>query len=156
MKFIVDAMFGRLARWLRMSGYDTVYDVDLRDGRIVMIALDEERAVITRDRDVYHRALSAGVQATFIFSLNFPERLMQIIDEYGVSFQDSPVSPRCPMCNTNLKKADKKDIKAEIPEKVRDAYDEFWQCKGCSKIYWHGGHWKNISEIVEKMRSSKE
>jgi uncharacterized protein with PIN domain len=135
-----------------MSGYDTIYDVDLRDGRIVMIALEEGRAVITRDRDVYRRAVSAGVQATFISSRNFPEQLKQIIDEYEVSFHDSPESSRCPMCNANLKQVGKKDIKAELPERVRDLYEKFWKCRGCNKVYWHGGHWKNIKETVDRLK----
>lgn len=156
MKFLVDAMFGRLARWLRLSGFDTVYDVQLRNGRIVMMALEQERAVITRDKDVHCRCLSAGIRATYITSLNFPEQLKQVIDEYGVSFQDAPVSSRCPICNSKLKEASKKDIKAELPEKVRDTYDEFWKCLGCGKVYWHGGHWKNIKETVDRLKGAKD
>jgi uncharacterized protein with PIN domain len=156
MKFIVDAMFGRLARWLRMSGYDTVYDVDLRNGRIVMIALEEGRAVITRDRDVYRRSVTGGVQATFVSSLDFPEQLKQVIDEYGVVFRDSPEYSRCPVCNSNLKQIDKKDIKAELPERVRDLYEEFWECLGCGKVYWHGGHWKNIKDTVDLLRGAED
>ena len=152
MKFVVDAMFGRLARWLRMSGYDTIYDIDLKDGRLVAIAKKEERVVVTRDKEVYSRATKDGLKATFISSLDFLEQLKQMIDEHGVIFRGTPELSRCPRCNEELFRVDKKDIKAKLPERVGDEYDEFWVCQGCGKVYWHGGHWKNIKETAEKLR----
>jgi uncharacterized protein with PIN domain len=153
MKFIVDAMFGRLARWLRMSGYDTVYDVNLKDGRIVMIAKKEGRAIITRDKDVYSRAVKEDVKATFISSLDFIDQLRQVEEEHSVKFKETPALSICPHCNGELSSADKKDIKAKLPEKVGDVYDEFWTCQGCGKVYWYGGHWKNIKETVRRIKS---
>jgi uncharacterized protein with PIN domain len=155
MNFIVDAMFGHLARWLRISGYDTLYDVELKDGRLIMIAKKEGRALITRDKDVYSRATKEGVKATYIDSLDFQCQLEQIIREYGITLNDSPTLARCPKCNSKLGRADKKDIKAELPERVKKAYNEFWKCEGCHKVYWQGGHWKSIRETVNKLRSEK-
>jgi uncharacterized protein with PIN domain len=155
MKFVVDAMFGRLARWLRMSGYDTIYDVDLKDGRLVKLAKDRGRVLLTRDKEVYTRAKKEDVRATFISSLSFQDQLTQIKKEYGVVFKESPIFSRCPMCNESLVIADKNDIKAKLPERVADTYDEFWTCQGCGKVYWHGGHWKNVKDIVRKLRSEE-
>ncbi len=151
MKFIVDAMFGRLARWLRICGYDTLYDVKLRDGRLVMIAKEEGRIVITRDREVYNRSKKMGVQATYIKSLEFLEQLWQLMDEHCLVFRADPERARCPVCNATLKCSNKNDIKAKVPENVIAAYDEFWTCRGCGKVYWKGGHWMNIMDTVEKL-----
>jgi uncharacterized protein with PIN domain len=156
MKFIVDAMFGRLARWLRMSGYDTVYDVRLKDGRLVMRAKDEKRALITRDKDLFQRAVKHGVRASFISNLDFIEQLKQVTDEHRVVFKESPESARCPNCNSVLARVDKKDIKAELPENVEEVCDVFWICRGCGKVYWHGGHWKNIKEMVIRLRAKEK
>jgi uncharacterized protein with PIN domain len=153
MKFVVDAMFGRLARWLRMSGYDTIYDTDLKDGRLIKLAKDEGRALLTRDKDVYSRAKKEDVKATYISNLSFPDQLTQIKDEYGVVFKETPAFSRCPLCNESLVRVGKKDIKAELPERVVDSYDEFWTCQGCGQVYWHGGHWKNVKDTVRKLRS---
>jgi uncharacterized protein with PIN domain len=152
MKFIVDAMFGRLARWLRMSGYDTTYDVDFKDGRMVMAAKNEGRILITRDKDVHQRALKEKIKSTYISSLDFLDQLKQIESEYGVVFKEIPEFTRCPRCNHRLYKADKNDIKSKLPEKVGEIYDEYWVCKGCARIYWHGGHWKNIKETVDRLK----
>lgn len=151
MRFAVDAMFGRLARWLRMSGYDTLYDVELKDGRLIMMAKEEGRVLLTRDRDAYGRAVKEGVRAVFISSTDFREQLRQM-EELGVIFRETPEHARCPYCNKELVRADKKDIKAKVPERVGEAYDKFWTCEGCGRVYWHGGHWKNIMETLRSIR----
>ncbi len=155
MKFLVDAMFGRLARWLRMSGYDTVYDVNLRDGRMIGIAKEEGRILVTRDRDVTHRAKAEGVRVVCVSSLDFTARLRQMTHEFGVVFQGSPELSRCPICNADLRLTCKKDIKAKVSENVRKHYDRFWVCDSCEKIYWHGGHWKNVRETLDLLRGAK-
>lgn len=152
MEFIVDAMFGRLARWLRISGYDTIYDTELKDGRMVMLAKKQGRVLITRDRDVYSRALKEGVIATFVSSLDFLEQLYQLESEYGLEFKSQPESARCPACNSELKVVNKKDIKTKLPENVENSYEDFWMCSVCGRVYWHGGHWQNISETIKKLR----
>ena len=153
MKFMVDAMFGRLARWLRIHGCDTLYDVELKNGQLINIAKKEERALLTRDKDVYSRAIKQGLKATYIDSLDFEFQLKQIIRDYRITLNESPKFARCPKCNSKLEIAEKKDLKVEIPERVKKAYNEFWVCKICHKVYWHGGHWKNISETVNKLRT---
>jgi len=152
MRFVVDAMFGRLARWLRMSGYDTIYDTELKDGRMIGIAREEGRVLITRDRDVHARAVREGVRALFLRSGDFLHQLRQLEEELGIAFRDTPELARCPVCNGELEWADKKDIRAKLPEKVVERYDEFWACRDCGKVYWQGGHWSNIQETLRRLR----
>jgi uncharacterized protein len=156
MKFLVDAMFGRLARWLRMSGYDTVYDIGLHDGRMIGLAKEEGRVLISRDKELINRTKAENVAALYVASLDFTEQLRQMEREFGVVFQGSPVFSRCPVCNAELTVACKKDIKAKVLESVIEQYDRFWVCSGCEKIYWHGGHWKNVCETLERLRGAKD
>ncbi len=151
----MDAMFGRLARWLRISGYDTLYDAELKDGRLVMLAKEQGRALITRDKEVYARALKEGVTATFVSSLDFLEQLRQMESEHGLKFKSQPESARCPTCNGELIMVNKKDIKTKLPENVENTHENFWMCSDCGRVYWHGGHWQNISETIKKMRADK-
>jgi uncharacterized protein with PIN domain len=155
-KFIVDAMFGRLARWLRISGYDTLYDTDLRDGRIIMIAKDEDRIILTKDRDVFNRAKKEGVKVTYVSSNDFLSQLKQMEAELKVKLKESPEFSRCPLCNGKLITADKKDIKAKLPGDVGSQHQAFWECSNCTKIYWHGGHWNNIKNTIKRLREETE
>ncbi|GBE18054.1 hypothetical protein BMS3Abin16_00645 [archaeon BMS3Abin16] len=139
-----------------MSGYDTVYDIELQDRQMIGLAKEEGRILITRDKDVMRRAGTAGVQAAYISSLDFTTQLRQMEREFGVVFQGSPVFSRCPVCNAELKVTCKKDIKAKVLESVIEQYDRFWVCSGCEKIYWHGGHWKNVRETLERLRGVKD
>jgi len=156
MQFLVDAMFGRLARWLRMSGYDTVYDTTLRDGRMIGMARDEGLILISRDRELIRRAKAENIPAHYVTSLEFIEQLRQMEGEIGVVFQTSPEHSRCPVCNGELQLTGKKDIKAKVLESVIEQYNRFWVCSGCKKIYWHGGHWKNVCETIERLRGARD
>lgn len=152
MRFLVDAMFGRLARWLRMSGYDTIYATEHSDTSIIQGALKEERLLITRDKELYKRAVDAGVKTLYMDSTVFREQLRSIEKRLGIRFRDKPDFSRCPICNAGLKRRDKKDINAKLPEKVGTYHDLFYQCKSCDKIYWEGGHWKNIQKVLKESR----
>ncbi len=151
MKFIADAMLGRLARWLRLSGYDVIYTNEMEDGLILRMSREEERIILTRDKGLYEKALRNNAQAVLLKSNDFAERIRQLQKELGVVIQDKPDLARCPVCNSEIEKISKKDVGSGVPEGITEQIDEFWRCTGCKKIYWQGGHWKNISSFVEKL-----
>lgn len=152
MKFIVDSMLGRLTRWLRMSGYDVSYIKDSEDDEILKRAKREKRILLTRDRDLYKRAVKLGVSASLLQDDDFIRRLRQVEGEYGIKFKETPVASRCPTCNGAITQVKKRDIKNKVPQKVYKVNEKFWKCTECGKIYWHGGHWENIKKMVEKLR----
>lgn len=150
MKFIADSMLGRLARWLRISGYDVVYGKNIGDEDILKIARSEGRILLSRDVLLYEKSIGKGVEACLVNNGDIVEQLRQLRRELGVKIKDTPESSRCPLCNSAVRKI---EGKKEVPAAVRDCFDEFWKCAGCGKVYWYGGHWRNIRELVEKVNS---
>ncbi|MFQ6135605.1 MAG: DUF5615 family PIN-like protein [Candidatus Hydrothermarchaeales archaeon] len=151
MKFIADTMLGRLTRWLRLSGYDVIYVNDMEDGRILRIAREEGRMILTRDKGLYDKALRANAPVILLKSNDFAERIRQLQKEVGVVIQDTPRFARCPICNGEVIKVDKGEVELKTPKKVFERLEEFWKCESCGKVYWQGGHWKNISDFVENL-----
>lgn len=151
MKFIADTMLGRLTRWLRLSGYDVIYVNDMEDGRILRIAREEGRMILTRDKGLYDKALRGNAPAILLKSNDFAERIRQLQKEVGVVIQDTPRFARCPICNGEVIKVDKGEVESKTPKKVFERLEEFWKCESCGKVYWQGGHWKNISDFVENL-----
>ncbi len=153
LRFIVDAMLGDLARWLRMLGYDTVYARSMPDSRIIRLAADEERIIVTRDRGLYIRARKKGVKAILVRGSNTAERLAYLHRTIGIRLYIDPDESRCPLCNGPLARVSKEYVKGRVPPRVYELYNEFWVCLKCGQVYWRGGHWRGIEETLEKARN---
>lgn len=155
MKFIADSMLGRLARWMRLSGYDAAYARSLSDAEIIESAKSGGRILLSRDAKLCEKAGREDVDAVIIKSTELQEQLRQLVAERGIVVRDSPEFARCAACNGEIEKINKEEAAHKIPEKVLERIDEFWACKDCGKIYWHGGHWKKIKEQVQKIGCTK-
>lgn len=153
MKFIADAMLGRTARWLRLSGYDVIYDTELNESMALRISREEGRTILTRDKDLYEKAKRNNTKALLLKNNDFTERIREIQKQLGVIIQDNPKLARCPECNGEIETIQKIEVGPEVPPKVTEHTDQFWRCTQCKKIYWQGGHWKNISSFVKKLKS---
>jgi len=154
MKFIIDAMFGRLARWLRMSGYDTIYEKDISDAEMIETAKKGSRTIITRDRNLYQKAKKEEAGVIFLAGRDFLTNLKLLKSEYSIEFKSEPSFARCAVCNGELGKinadeAAKEMSKFELPPSA------LWRCSKCGKIYWKGAHWKSIEGMVAKIRQDK-
>ncbi|ABN70399.1 protein of unknown function DUF82 [Staphylothermus marinus F1] len=155
-KFIVDTMLGNVARWLRMLGYDTLYDRKYEDWKILDIARKEGRIIITRDRGLHHRALNNGIKSIYLDMDEVSERLAYIAYVAGIRLHIDMDKSRCPLCNGELRKAKKKEVEGKVPRKVYLLHDDFWICTRCGKIYWIGSHWRKIEEILSEARKKYE
>ncbi len=156
MQFVADAMLGKLARWLRIMGYDTLCaaDMPVDDDDLLNIALDEGRILLTRDRELYHRAIDAGVRAVFVASTDIVAQLVQLVKLVGLELRDTPAKTICPSCNGSLYPASRSDVRGLVPATVLDTHREFWVCQSCGKVFWEGSHWRRIKEIVENVRAA--
>jgi len=145
MKFIADSMLGRLARWLRLLGCDTLYYPYIEDRRLIRIAGEEGRALITRDTRLVKMR---GLRKFLLLHENDPfEQLKKVIITFNLNpfglrkggFETHPYS-RCSLCNTPLESISKEHAKLHVPEYVYQTSESFKQCPACGKFYWKGTH----------------
>ena len=135
-KFIADVMVGKLARWLRVLGFDVAYSNQYEDDEIVRIAGAENRIILTRDTGLAARRHNS--QCLFIESGNYQEQIQQVLR--SLDLKDFNVFSRCLECNTPLENVDKEAVFEKIPPYVYLTQDRFAMCPSCGRIYWHGTH----------------
>ena len=154
-KFVVDQMYQRLARRLRVLGYDTVIGPVIPDESYLVIADTEKRILLSRDEELNRNATKLGIKAFNIDAPSLEERLVNLHNLVGIelTIPDDLVS-RCSVCNSEIKTISKEDIDDKIPEETKKHYNQFWICKNeeCQQIYWKGSHWEKIAKSVEKCK----
>jgi uncharacterized protein with PIN domain len=145
MKFIADAMLGRLARWLRLLGFDTLYSPDIDDRTLLKIARQEQRHILTRDTHFQRKNLE---NCLFIRADSVKEQLEQVVSELRLG--PGPAM-RCPNCNGTLEAIEqKKDVRDSVPEYVYMNFNLFHRCTICSNVYWEGSQYRNFIELIRK------
>ena len=147
-RFLVDCMLGTLARWLRLCGYDTEYHNDCEDDILLEKAIDGDLILVTRDRELNGRARKRGITSVLVENSSYVEQLAYVKKVIGLELH--PQSTRCSNCNNTIRKAEKETIKSKIPDRTYNAYEEFWICDSCGKVYWKGSHWTKIVETLKK------
>ena len=143
MKLLLDGMLGRLAKWLRILGYDTAYLPDLDDNHLVRLARAEGRILVTSDRELARRR---GLACLLIESDDLEEQLQQVISD--LKLETAQPFSRCPVCNTPLQDVEKRLVKDRVPPYVFQTQEQFSLCPQCDRIYWRGTHWANIRSQV--------
>ncbi len=139
-KFVVDHMLGKLAKYLRFMGYDVYYPPrDMDDDEIIRFARKEGRTVITRDKELAHR-----VNGLYIDSVDYKEQLKIVVKRFNLRIDDDNFLSRCSICNEPLVKVKKEDVRGKVPEYVYQTHTEFYMCPKCHRIYWYGTHTEKI------------
>lgn len=152
-KFIVDAMLGSLAKWLRLLGYDTLYSASYNDAQIISIAARAKRIMVTSDKGLYRRAIKAGLRAVLLPESGVTESLARLASAGLIELKVDPSKSRCPLCNGVLKEVtDKNLVRGRVPPGALAKYSKFYVCARCGHVYWEGGHWRNIRRIVEEAK----
>jgi uncharacterized protein with PIN domain len=147
MRFIADAMLGRLAKWLRLFGFDTLYIPDIEDAELLKVAKREGRVILTRDTRVTKRDIPGCL---FVQSENVLEQVPQVIRDLGL---DIPEESRCARCNGELVRVhDNEEIRDTVPEHVFHTYGLFHRCCRCDTIYWEGTQYRRFMKQMEQMR----
>jgi uncharacterized protein len=154
MKFIVDSNVGRLARWLRIAGFDTIFINDLDDNRLVRLALSEGRVLLTKDTQILKRrvATTGRLKVILIESEKVKEQLRQVVKELKLANEIKPFT-LCLECNQPLVPSEKEDVKELVPPYIFQTQTQYMQCPACNRVYWRGTHWQRMSRELEKIVS---
>jgi uncharacterized protein with PIN domain len=142
---VADVMLGRLARWLRLLGYDTLYDRRAEDEQLVRICRQSGRILLSRDRSLCARR---GLQSLLVESDDLAEQLVQVVRLY---WRPGTVKPRCPLCNGELQAVDKFSVEGMVPTYVWVTQEEFQRCPSCGLILWKGTHWQRIMAKLQAL-----
>jgi len=154
MKFIVDSNVGRLARWLRIAGFDTLFINDLDDNRLVRLALSEGRVLLTKDTQILKRrvATTRRLKVILIESEEVKAQLRQVVKTLKLTGEIKPFT-LCLECNQPLVPKDKEEVKELVPPYVFETQTQYMECPACHRVYWRGTHWQRMSRELEKIVS---
>ena len=147
-------MLGRLARWLRLIGLDTLYFKCVSDEELLERTRSENRFLLTRDKRLHHHALREELRSVLIPASSNSEVLAFVSKIFNIKFDIDPSSSRCPLCNGKITSVEKENIRSKIPSLTFKRYDQFWHCIQCGKIYWIGKHYKSMRKIIAEIGSS--
>ncbi len=147
-------MLGGLARWLRMLGYETEYDSKADDKSLLRSSETPGTVLLTRDEELYNRALGKKIRSVLVLGDTEEARLVQLTRTLGISLEIEMSATRCPECGAELREITKEEASSVVPAKSLELYDRFWRCNGagCKKTYWVGSHWKQIRHTLEEAR----
>lgn len=149
-KFIVDNNVGKLARWLRMMGYDTLLFKQKNDSKMIKIALHENRVILTRDTQLMkRRVITSGKLKAVLITQDDPKaQLQETAANLNLSYSFSPFS-LCLECNQRLIPRDKEELRNLVPPHVFKTQNQYMECPVCHRIYWQGTHWQAMTRELK-------
>jgi uncharacterized protein with PIN domain len=150
-RFTVDTHLGRLATYLRMLGFDALYEIGCDDRKLSRIAACESRILLTRDRGLLKRG-----QVTYGYFVRATEprlQLAEVLGRFNLSRAAVPFQ-RCLRCNTLLQPISKESICDRLPPRTAQAYHDFRICPGCDRLYWAGSHYEHMQRFVNRVMAA--
>lgn len=147
-RFVIDAHLGKLARQLRLLGFDSVYYPGIEDDEIIRISLDENRIILTRDRALLKS--SKVMHGYYIRATNIRDQLMEVMAKFSLASQLKPFT-RCLVCNHLLEDVETSEIRGQIDDDTARIFKKFFRCSGCKKVYWEGSHYERMTEFIKNV-----
>ena len=148
MKFVVDVMLGKLAKWLRIMGFDAAYGNRAADHELLQTARRERRVLLTRDRRLFQSA--KNVRGLLIESEDWRRQLAQVLDAFGLRDKARPMT-RCLACNLRLKRLSRKNARNLVAPFVFERASAFSICPRCGRVYWPGTHFGDMDKRLSKI-----
>ena len=148
-KFIADIHLGKLARYLRMVGFDVLYKNNFDDDEIVKISLEEKRAILTKGRGILKR--NDVTHGYWVRSSKVKAQVVEIIKRFDLKKLIEEFT-RCIECNSMLESISKKEVINELPPKVSSSQNSFSVCPSCKKVYWKGTHYQRMLSFIKTIK----
>ncbi|MDJ0497791.1 MAG: Mut7-C RNAse domain-containing protein [Acidimicrobiia bacterium] len=150
MRFLVDINLGKLARYLRLLGFDTLSDGRWHDAELVAIAVDQQRMLLTKDRPLLKRS---AVTHGYLVRADVPlDQTIEVIRRFDMTSSIKPFG-RCMECNGDLRTVEKADIDHVLEPLTRRYFDDFRQCVQCRRVFWKGSHHRRLAAVIEEVRA---
>jgi len=146
--FVLDAHLGKLTKYLRLLGFDSLYRNDFDDNEIIKIAKEDSRIILTRDRGLLKN--NAVTHGYYIRSQKPKEQLTEVIHRFCLESRVKPFTI-CPVCNGKIVSISKDLVTGNLKYLTRKYYNRFFQCADCKKVYWKGSHYKKISDFIDSL-----
>ncbi len=144
-KFIADAHLGKLTKYLRMLGFDTLYRNDFGDEEIINISLSDHRIILTRDKRLLNsRRVTHGY---YIRAIDKHKQLTEVVDKFDLISQFKPFT-RCMTCNSFLISKTPNQVSHLISKDILNCFEEFYYCESCNKVFWKGSHFKRMESMI--------
>jgi uncharacterized protein len=145
-RFLLDAHLGRLAHYLRLLGFDSLWGRDAEDATLARISLGEKRILLTRDRGILKRA---ELTHAYYVREQVPRlQVVEVLRRFDLFGAAEPFG-RCLECNGTLEDVDKEEVEDLLPPRTRRDYEEFRRCSGCGRVYWKGSHYDRLRAFVD-------
>lgn len=151
-RFVLDANLGKLARNLRMLGFDALYRNNFQDVEVIEIALQEQRIILTRDVELLKNG--KVTHGYWVRHTDAQKQVEEVLQKFDLFDQIRPFT-RCLVCNGLLLPVEKEDIEDQLPPRVRQSFETFYRCAACGKVYWRGSHFERMEKMVEHWRNQK-
>jgi uncharacterized protein with PIN domain len=146
-RFAAEMTLGKLAKWLRILGFDTFYAPDLFGKKLINAGI--KRILLTRTRRI--RDMNLSKNCIFIASNDPFEQLREVIQATGITQRDLRLFTRCTRCNALIRRVQKDSIRKLVPDYVWESHDTFRMCALCRRIYWPGSHIRRSRDIIESL-----
>lgn len=147
-RFMVDAMLGGLARWLRILGFDAAFDAEISDEDLVRKGLREGRHILSRDRGLEDAWRVA--QLTILKEEGEEAQLKVVLNRFELAGRIR-LFTRCTLCNVLLVPVGREEVEDRVPERVLEAQDSFARCPSCQRVYWEGSHTERIRSRLKEV-----
>jgi uncharacterized protein with PIN domain len=141
-KFITDVNLGKLAKWLRILGYNTVYHTGNADRNFLKKAATEGRIVLTRKKDMERRQFSGRL--VIVHSDHVKEQISEVMDKLSFSPDPEQLFSICLRCNEGLVEVNREEVSCMVPNHVFLSHTEFFMCPLCKGVFWPGTHRENV------------
>ena len=147
-KFVLDVHLGKLAAYLRMLGFDTLYRSCFSDPELVRISSEQRRMLLTRDRGLLkHAAVTHGY---WLRNTDSRKQVEEIVHRFDLARHTQPFT-RCMACNGLLRPVAKMEIAALVPKRISELHNDFRQCEACGRVYWHGSHHGRMMKFIQQL-----
>ena len=152
-KFVLDVHLGKLAGYLRMLGFDAVYDNRASDPELVRVSSEQNRILLTRDRGVLKH--SAGTHGYWLRETDSRRQTAEVVNRFDLARALRPFT-RCMACNEPLRAASKAEVHGRVPPGIAEWCDEFRECVGCQRVYWYGSHYRRMRRWIEQLAAAPQ